>query len=57
VRYHGYCSNAARGKRRKLDQSAEVEGSAADDPTLSEVSGLRRSWDVGCEPIVEVIVP
>jgi len=57
VRYYGYCSNAARGKRRKLDQPAEAKGSAADDPTLSEVSGLRRSWDVGCEPIVEVIVP
>jgi hypothetical protein len=44
VRYYGYYSNAARGKRRKLDQPAEAEGSAAADPTLSEVSGLRRCW-------------
>ena len=38
VRYYGYYSNAARGKRRKLDQPAEAEDSAAVDPTPSEVS-------------------
>ena len=44
VRYYGFYSSAARGKRRKLDQPAEAEGSAAADPTPSEVSGLRRCW-------------
>jgi len=44
VRYYGYYSNAARGKRRKLDQPAEAEDSAAADPTPSEVSNLKRCW-------------
>jgi hypothetical protein len=44
VRYYGYYSNVARGKRRKLGQPAEAEGSAAVDPTPSEVSSLRRCW-------------
>ncbi len=44
IRYYGYYSNAARGKRRKLDQPAEAEGQAATDPTPSEVSDLKRTW-------------
>jgi len=43
VRYYGYYSNAARGKRRKLGQPAEAEAAAA-DPTPSEVSNLKRCW-------------
>ena len=46
VRYYGYYSNAARGKRRKAGQTAEKDSSAAaqTEPTPSEVSSLRRRW-------------